>query len=208
MLTLDTKIDAAHVIHGELVLPYALREKSRQRAVLRSGEEVAVFSARGTVLRHGDLLQGRDNDDAYRAVASGLAAPKYAAAGQSATDARLTRVVRIVAAMEKTYRITCLTPTALLRCAFHLGNRHTQAEVGETFLRIRRDPVLKDMLTGLGAKVVEETAAFEPESGAYGGGHSRHHDDVDGSGNLLAPVPLRQKIHRPGDPTDGPAAAW
>jgi urease accessory protein UreE len=44
----------------------------------------------------------------------------------------------------------------LLRCAFHLGNRHTQAQVGDGFLRIRKDPVLKEMLEGLQATVTEE----------------------------------------------------
>jgi urease accessory protein len=69
--------------------------------------------------------------------------------------------------------------------------------VGDGFLRIRADAVLKEMLAGLGATVVEEKAAFEPESGAYGGGHA-HHDD--GGHHPLAPIPLRQKIHRPSDP--------
>ena len=177
MLTLNTKIDTATVIDGELILPYALREKSRQRAALASGEEVAVFTLRGTVLRDGDLLQGSEPDGTLR-------------------------VVRIVAAAEETYRVDCATPQALLRCAFHLGNRHTQAQVGQDdqggFLRIRRDPVLKDMLAGLGAQVTEDRAPFEPESGAYGGGHHGH--DGAHANHLLAPVPLRQKIHRPSDP--------
>jgi urease accessory protein len=176
MLTLNTRVPDAEHIDGELVLPFALREKSRQRAVLASGEAVAVCTVRGTVLRHGDLLRGSDADGTYR-------------------------VVRIVAADEDTYRIRCDSAAGLLRCAFHLGNRHTQAEVGQNvegaFLRIRRDPVLKEMLAGLGAAVIEENAAFEPEAGAYGGGHHRHDDP---GGNLLAPIPLRQKIHRPTDP--------
>jgi urease accessory protein len=173
MLTLHTKITdetiAAEAIAGELVLPYDLREKSRLRAELTSGEEVAVFTVRGTVLRDGDLLRGSDG-----------------------------RVVRVLAAPEATYRIECLSEKDLLRCAFHLGNRHTQAQVGgdaaSPFLRIRRDPVLKEMLTGLGANVIEEQAPFEPESGAYGGGHHHGHDH-----HPLAPVPVRQKIHRPSD---------
>ena len=66
--------------------------------------------------------------------------------------------------------------------------------MGDGFLRIRADAVLKEMLAGLGAVVVEESAAFEPESGAYGGGHGHHHDN-----HPLAPIPVRQKIHRPGD---------
>ena len=81
----------------------------------------------------------------------------------------------------------------LARCAFHLGNRHTRTQVGDGWLRIRVDPVLREMLEGLGARVEQELAPFEPEAGAYGGhGHSHEH-----GGGLLAPVPLRQKIHRP-----------
>ncbi len=167
MLTLNTKVDHADDIAGELILPYDQREKSRLRAALSTGEDIAVFTVRGTVLRDGDLLLGDDG-----------------------------RIVRIVAAPEPTFRVECATPHALLRCAFHLGNRHTQAEVGDGFLRIRKDPVLKDMLTGLGATVTEELAPFEPESGAYGSGH-HHHDGHPH--HLLAPIPLRQKIHRPGD---------
>lgn len=166
MLTIHTKVDSAEHIAGDLILPYDQREKSRLRAALSSGEEIAVFTVRGTVLRDGDLLLGDDG-----------------------------RIVRIVAAPEPTYRVECPSSHALLRCAFHLGNRHTQAQLGEGFLRIRKDPVLKDMLTGLGATVTEELAPFEPESGAYGGGHHHH----DGHHHLLAPIPVRQKIHRPGD---------
>jgi urease accessory protein len=169
MLTLHTKIDAADNIDGELILPFELREKSRLRASLTSGEDVAIFTLRGTVLRDGELFRGDDG-----------------------------RIIKIIAAAEMTYRVDCATPRDLLRCAFHLGNRHTQAQVGGSdgapFLRIRKDPVLKDMLKGLGATVSEELAAFEPEAGAYGGGH-QHAEDR----NLLAPVPLRQKIHRPSD---------
>ena len=170
MLTLNNKIDHADQIDGELVLPFELREKSRQRARLASGEEVAVFTVRGTVLRDGDLLQGDDG-----------------------------RVIAVRAAQEATYRVDCATPRDLLRCAFHLGNRHTQVHVGDAggagFLRIHCDTVLKEMLEGLGASVTQQEAPFEPESGAYANGGSHHHGDQPR--NLLAPFPLRQKIHRP-----------
>ena len=108
-----------------------------------------------------------------------------------------SRIVQIIAAAEPTYKVECSTAFELLRCAFHLGNRHTQAQVGEGFLRIRLDPVLKDMLHGLGATVHEELSPFEPEAGAYGGGH--HHGDDAHPHNPLAPIPLRQRIHRPSD---------
>jgi urease accessory protein len=170
MYSLHTKIAQAPIVHDLLVLPFEQRERCRQRARLASGEEVALFLVRGTVLRDGDLLTGEDG-----------------------------RVVRVVAAPEPTYLVRCRDATMLARCAFHLGNRHTQTQVGAGWLRIRVDPVLKEMVEGLGAQVDTELAKFEPEAGAYGGGHAHGHDHDHARGGLLAPVPVRQKIHRPSD---------
>lgn len=172
MLTLQTKIERsenAAQIDGQLILPYELREKSRLRATLQSGEDVAVFTVRGTVMRDGDLMLANDG-----------------------------RIIQVLAAAEPTYKVECENAFALLRCAFHLGNRHTQAQLGDGFLRIRKDPVLKEMLEGLNAVVTEELASFEPEAGAYGGGHHHGGDDMHPH-NPLAPIPLRQRIHRPSD---------
>lgn len=167
MLTFHTKIPAAAALYGSLVLPWDQREKCRLRAPLASGEEVAIFTVRGSVLRDGDLLTGEHG-----------------------------QVIKVVAALEPTYAVHCDSAHALVRCAYHLGNRHTQVAIGDGVLRIRADAVLKEMVEGLGARVVAERAVFEPEAGAYaGGGHAHGH-----GGDLLAPVPLRQRIHRPGDP--------
>ena len=57
MLTLNTKIDHAESVFAQLALPYEMRENSRLRTALASGEEVAIFTARGTVLRNNDLLK-------------------------------------------------------------------------------------------------------------------------------------------------------
>ena len=172
MLTLHTKTEKAEKIDGQLILPYELREKSRLRAHLVSGEDVAVFTVRGTVMRDGDLMLGNDG-----------------------------RVIQVLAAPEPTYKVESDHAFALLRCAFHLGNRHTQAQLGDGYLRIRKDLVLKEMLQGLGARVTEEMASFEPEAGAYGGGHHHGGDDMHPH-NPLAPIPLRQRIHRPSDKSD------
>jgi len=169
MLTLHTKLAHADAIDDTLVLDYDRREKCRLRVRLASGAEAALFMVRGTVLRDGDLLTGPDN-----------------------------KVVRVVAALEPTYAIGCTDALSLVRCAYHLGNRHTPIAIGPGLLRIRADKVLRDMVEGLGGTVLEEDAPFEPEPGAYsGGGH--HHGEQGGRNSLLAPVPLRQKIHRPGD---------
>jgi urease accessory protein len=172
MLSLHTKIAHADEVHDLLVLPYDQRERCRQRARLASGEEVALYMVRGTVLRDGELLSDK-------------------AGGEGG------RVVRVVAAPEPTYLVRCLDATMLARCAFHLGNRHTRTQVGPGWLRIRVDPVLKEMVEGLGAQVDENLAKFEPEAGAYAGGHGHDHGHDGHGGGLLAPVPLRQKIHRP-----------
>jgi urease accessory protein len=65
---------------------------------------------------------------------------------------------------------------ALARLAWHLGNRHTDVEIAGGRLRMRRDHVLEDMLSGLGAVLTVIEAPFEPERGAY------QHAHVSGGG--------------------------
>lgn len=142
MLILTTKINHANTIDGVLILSCEQRRKNRLRTKLTSGEEVAIFNIQGNILRHGDLFLAEDG-----------------------------RIIEVRAALESTYRIESDSVLHLLRCAFHLGNRHTQAQIGivneNLFLRIQADNVLKNMLQKLGACIVEETVAFEPEIGAY-----------------------------------------
>ncbi len=148
MLGISKKIETASQIDDQLVLPFDRRQKSRLRVELASGTEAALFLERGTVLRGGDLLQADDG-----------------------------RVVQVVAANEPVILITASTPRELARAAYHLGNRHVPLEVGEGWLRLEQDHVLQEMLLGLGVQVEGQMAPFEPEAGAYGGGHRHHHDD-------------------------------
>ncbi|MDP6822318.1 MAG: urease accessory protein UreE [Dehalococcoidia bacterium] len=61
----------------------------------------------------------------------------------------------------------------LVRLAWHIGNRHLQAELLSDRIRIRPDHVIAEMLRGLGAEVREVSAPFQPEGGAYvDGGHA------------------------------------
>ncbi len=148
MLGISKKIETASQIDDQLVLPFDRRQKSRLRVELASGTEAALFLERGTVLRGGDLLQADDG-----------------------------RVVQVIAANEPVILITASTPRELARAAYHLGNRHVPLEVGEGWLRLEQDHVLQEMLLGLGVQVEGQMAPFEPEAGAYGGGHRHHHDD-------------------------------
>ncbi|HEY0839814.1 MAG TPA: urease accessory protein UreE [Vulgatibacter sp.] len=130
----------------ELVLPFERRRHSRLRARLASGREVAVLLPRGTVMRDGVRLGGADSDGRPLGV-------------------------RVVAEPEAVARIT---GSALIRAAWHLGNRHVPVQIGDGFLRMERDPVLRDMLERLGFSVEDEIAPFEPEPGAYGSHAGSH----------------------------------
>ena len=152
MLTCEQRAPAQDHFDEELVLPFELRQKSRMRTRLASGEEVGLFLERGTVLRGGEMLQGSDG-----------------------------RVVKVVAAPEPVMRVTASDARELARAAYHLGNRHVPVQVGEGWLLLGQDHVLKEMLLGLGATVTEETAPFEPEAGAYGGGHHHHGEGRPGA---------------------------
>jgi len=77
------------------------------------------------------------------------------------------RIVEVVAAPEPLSEIRCADATALVRVAWHLGNRHLPTELLAGSLRIRRDHVVEDMARRLGARVVAIEAPFNPEGGAY-----------------------------------------
>jgi len=127
----------------EIVLSYAERARSRLRAVLEDGTEVGLFLPRGTQLRGGDGLLAETGE-----------------------------VIRVRAAVEPLYRVTAPPDAAdpafaLLRAAYHLGNRHVPLALAPAELLLEPDPVLRDMLHGLGMRVSECLTAFEPEAGAY-----------------------------------------
>ena len=145
MLIVQTRIPEQPAFDAELVLPFELRQKSRLRTAVRGGEEIGLFLARGTVLRGGDCLRADDG-----------------------------RVVRVVAAEEDLLEVRCADPQTLARAAYHLGNRHAPAQVGDGWLRIAADEVLAGMLRGQGATVTPVRAPFDPEAGAYGAGRHAH----------------------------------
>src|SRR6266699_3198177 len=74
---------------------------------------------------------------------------------------------------EPLLEIATASPHELARLAWHIGNRHAEVQVVGDTLRIRRDPVLEDMLRGLGARLTSLEAPFDPEHGAYG--HAGNH---------------------------------
>jgi len=91
-------------------------------------------------------------------------------------------LIEVVAAPEPLLEIRCDDPLRLARIIWHLGNRHLPTQLLPRKVRIRRDHVIADMVKGLGGRIIEIEAPFDPEGGAYaGGGHSHAHDDHDHS---------------------------
>lgn len=77
------------------------------------------------------------------------------------------RLIEVVAAPEPLLEIRGVDALHLVRLGWHLGNRHLPTQIMPRALRIRRDHVIEDMVLGLGARVVEIEAPFDPEGGAY-----------------------------------------
>jgi urease accessory protein len=110
------------------------------------------------------------------------------------------RLVEVVAAPEPLVELRGKAPGDLARLAWHIGNRHLPAQILAAAIRIRRDHVIEEMLRGLGARLLEIEAPFDPEGGAYavaaeeprdhdhkhdhGHGHKHdHHDHKHGHHN-------------------------
>jgi len=128
--------------------------ESRQKSRLKT--KLVSGEEVGLILPRGEILRGGDL--------------------VTASDGR---VIEIVAEPEKVLHIETKD---LARVAYHLGNRHVPVQVGDGFLRITEDHVLEEMVQKLGAKVSHLEAPFEPEAGAYAGGHQ--HDEMGHGGKI------------------------
>src|SRR5260370_23991887 len=89
------------------------------------------------------------------------------------------RLVEVVAAPEPLIEIRGTDPHHLVRVAWHLGNRHLPTQIMPKGLRLRRDHVIEAMVKGLGPRVIEIEAPFDPEGGAYAGGGHAHAGEGD-----------------------------
>lgn len=110
---------------------------------LDSGKPCYLRLPRGTVLQEGECITTESRDSS----------------------------ARIVAKSESILTVTASHPEALLKAAYHLGNRHVPLEITLTYLRMSPDRVLQKMLEQMGLTVIAEVAPFFPELGAY---HHHH----------------------------------
>jgi len=147
MLTIRQRTEPSPAWDAELELTFEARRKSRLRCFTTRGEEVGLFLERGQPpLADGDFLLAGDG-----------------------------RLVRVRARPERLLHVTCANALELTRAAYHLGNRHVALQLGDGWLRLLDDHVLQDMLLKLGAHTEPIEAPFQPEHGAYGGGHHHSH---------------------------------
>ena len=135
----------------QIVLAYD--DRYRRRVLLKtvSGAELLLNLVQPRVLQEGDALLLDDGG-----------------------------LVEVKAAPERLAEITCADTAALVRVAWHLGNRHLPTELVGDRLRIREDHVIIAMVKGLGAEVRIIDAPFNPEGGAYGHGAVHGHSHGDG----------------------------
>ena len=128
-----------------VVLDFDDRHRRRMAMTGTRGLEFLLDLENATVLRGGDALVLDDD-----------------------------RLIEVVASPEPLAEIRGADAHHLVRIAWHLGNRHLPTQIMSKGLRIRRDHVIEAMVRGLGARVIEIEAPFDPEGGAYAGGGHAH----------------------------------
>jgi len=121
-----------------IALDHQARHRRRIALQGESGLAFLLDLERASVLRHGDAIRLEDG-----------------------------RLVLVNAAPERLLEIRSDNPLRLMRLAWHIGNRHTPAELASDAIYIAYDHVLEEMLRGLGAQTRAVERPFDPEGGAY-----------------------------------------
>lgn len=123
-------------------------EGRHKRRIVLNGEKGTTFLLdleKATVLNDGDALKLEDGG-----------------------------LVLVKAAAETLLEIKADNPLRLLKMAWHIGNRHTPAEITADALYIQDDHVLAEMVRGQGCQIAHVARPFQPEAGAYAHDHAAH----------------------------------
>ncbi|MCY7294933.1 urease accessory protein UreE [Alteromonas sp. a30] len=130
-----------------LTLDFDTRQKARIKAITDAQQSIGIFVARGHPLKIGELLK-----------------------------TECGKIIEVKGANEPVITASTDDWHTFSKVCYHLGNRHTQLQVGARWLRFKTDHVLQELVEKYGLHVDASPAVFEPESGAYGGhGHSHNH---------------------------------
>lgn len=81
------------------------------------------------------------------------------------------RLVQIIASDEELMEVKARNAAHLIQLAWHIGNRHLEAQIEVTRILIRKDHVIAKMLEQLGAEIANVRETFSPEHGAYSHGY-------------------------------------
>jgi urease accessory protein len=125
-----------------VVMDAGERHLRRKLITLQHGDEVLVDLPQTTKLEDRDCLRLEDG-----------------------------RLVQIIASDEELIEVTARDAAHLVQLAWHIGNRHLEAQIEETRILIRRDHVIARMLQGQGATLRDVREPFTPEHGAYAHAH-------------------------------------
>ena len=121
-----------------VLIDFDRRHRRRILLATEGGSEVLLDLPQAARLRHGDGLVLDDGG-----------------------------VVEVRAKPERLLEIHAHEEGELVRIAWHLGNRHLAVQIAGERLRVRADHVIAEMVTGLGGKIIDLQAPFDPEIGAY-----------------------------------------
>ena len=127
---------------AEISLEAQERHIRRKLIALSSGEEILVDFEKAIKLEDGDCLVLEDG-----------------------------RLIQIAALPEDLLEVRGNNSNHLARLAWHIGNRHLEAQIETTRILIRPDHVIAKMLERQGATVKNTREPFSPEHGAYAHAH-------------------------------------
>lgn len=119
------------------------RHIRRKLLVTEQGEEILVDLEKPVHLRHGDCLLLEDG-----------------------------RAIAVHAAEEELVEVIARDGSHLTQLAWHIGNRHLEAQIEAGRILIRPDHVIEAMLAQQGASLRHVTEPFSPEPGAYSHSHA------------------------------------
>lgn len=129
-----------HAEHPADTLRLEAQERHLRRKLLtcQNGMQVLVDLEKPVVLENGDALLLEDG-----------------------------RLIQIVSSEEPLTEVRGRDARHLAQLAWHIGNRHLEAQIEADRILIRRDHVITHMLEHQGATVRPVTEKFSPEHGAY-----------------------------------------
>ena len=134
------KLNAGEVPADRIILDAEARHVRRKLLTSQSGLEFLVDFPIAAHLRDGDALVLEDQS-----------------------------LIAIDAAKENLMEVTVPNIADLSKLAWHIGNRHLEAQIEPTRILLRRDAIIATMLRQLGATVRNVKEKFQPEHGAYHG---------------------------------------